>query len=188
MPHGPTVQIILPMTCRPKAYADGKLHRSVRTPAICPVCLTAGSLEAHGYYHRDTTDDEGAILGIWVRRFRCRHCRRTVSCLPRFAQPYRVVNSDTIDAYFCGRRTGPGIARNETRLQRYLQRFMEWAVRLRDIIGPAFGPAPPTDPIALWLRLRSAGRGLAQCTVGLVRDFGVTLFGTYLCHQRSALA
>ena len=184
LPHGFTMQIIIPMTCRPKAYADGRLQRSVRAPATCPVCRANGSLGAHDYYDRDTTDDEGAVLRIWVRRFRCRRCRTAVSCLPRFAQPYLMVNSDTIDAYFNGRRTGLGIVHNENRLQRYWRRFAEWSGQLRDIIGPAFGPVSPTEPLPLWRRLRNAGGGLARCNLMFVRDYGVTFFGTYMCHQR----
>ena len=160
----------------------------VRSPAICPVCRAEGSLEAHGYYERDTTDDDGVVLQFQVRRFRCRHCRKTVSCLPRFAQPYRVVNSNTIGAYFSGQRTGRGIERNMARLERYWQRFAEWAVQLSNAIGLSRGPAPPTEPLALWHVLRTIGCGLGQCTLGFVRDFGVTFFGAYLCHRRPALA
>ena len=176
------------MTCRPESYAQRDLHRTVRPPAICPFCQAPGSLEAHGYYHRDTTNSEGTVLKIQVRRFRCRRCRKAVSCLPGFAQPYLVVNSTTIDAYFNGHRTSHGIEANTARLESYWHRFTARSRGLCATIGQSFGPAPPTAPLALWRRLRRVSRGLARCTLGLVRDFGVTLFGTFRCHRRPARA
>src|ERR1700737_5121886 len=43
------------------------------------------------------------LVRMAVRRFFCRCCAVTVSCLPRFAQPYRVVCNATIEAFFEGR-------------------------------------------------------------------------------------
>lgn len=177
------MQIIIPIECRPRDYVDRGMHRTVHAPKTCPLCQTERHLEAHGYYKRDTTDDLGMILGILVRRFRCRDCHRTVSCLPRFVQPYRLVNSNAIDAYFNGLRTGFGIERNTARLGRYWRRFAEWSVQLRNTIGPLFGPTPAANLHDFWRLLRVIGSGLGGCTLELVRDHGVTLFGAYLCHR-----
>jgi len=183
MPHRLAVQIIVPMTCQPKDYVEGELHRTVCAPKTCPLCQTERKLESLGYYSRGTTDDIGRILSILVRRFQCRDCHRTVSCLPRFAQPYRLVNSNAIDAYFNGRRTGFGIEQNIASLGRYWRRFAEWSAQLRDTLGPSFGPTPPGSPDDFWRLLRVIGPGLGGCTLELVRDHGVTLFGAYLCHR-----
>jgi hypothetical protein len=47
-------------------------------------------------------DPCGLPVLIAVRRFVCRHSPVTVSCLPQFAQPYRLVCNETIEAFFAG--------------------------------------------------------------------------------------
>jgi hypothetical protein len=54
-------------------------------------------LGALAYYERYITTATVLVLLIWVRRFLCRHCRISVSCLPDFAQPYRAVNTPTVE-------------------------------------------------------------------------------------------
>lgn len=183
MSHRSGVQVLISIACRPTEYVERHLHSTVRPPSSCPVCGAARSLGAHGYYARDTTDDTGMILRIRVRRFLCRRCRRTVSCLPRFAQPYRVVNSSTIDAYFSGDRANLAIERNTARLARYWRRFDQWSARLRIIIGMASGPAPPENLSGFWCALRADGRDLGGRTQELVRDHRITVFGAYVCHR-----
>ena len=51
------------------------------------------------------------LVLIAVRRFVCRHCPVTVSCLPQFAQPYRLVCNETIEAFFAGEKDRVEIAR-----------------------------------------------------------------------------
>jgi Domain of unknown function (DUF6431) len=56
-------------------------------PDGCPQCQARCPLIAHGFYCRTLVDVtfDGAI---WVRRYLCRLCKRTVSLLPDFALPY----------------------------------------------------------------------------------------------------
>ena len=63
------------------------------------------------------------VLEIWVRRFFCNHCCISVSCLPQFAQPYRVVNSDTVQAAFDEQHSRPEVQRWWVLLQSYWRRF-----------------------------------------------------------------
>jgi len=63
------------------------------------------------------------VLLIWVRRFLCRHCRISVSCLPQFAQPYRPVNTPTIAAGFNGQDDCPEVQRWSELIGVYWRRF-----------------------------------------------------------------
>ena len=85
------MQTIFQTSLTPEQYAQQDYQRQVPPPENCPNCHLAHSLEALCYYHRYISTATALVLWIWVRRFWCRHCRVTVSCLPAFAQPYRLV-------------------------------------------------------------------------------------------------
>ena len=55
---------------------------------------------ALGYYSRNVTSPKRGVLRIFVRRFRCCECGKTVSVLPSFVQPYRLVLNLTINEFF----------------------------------------------------------------------------------------
>jgi hypothetical protein len=109
----------------------------------------------------------------------------TVSCLPRFAQPYRLICNATIEAFFEGRS-----ARNDVRawselLGRYRRAYQRWFETLRMECGALFGRSPPEQkPLRFWGRIMKACGGLASATGKLVGQLRVTLFGRYRCHQR----
>ena len=88
------MQTIYPTSLTPEQYAQQKYHQQVRPPENCPNCQRAHVLEALAYYERFITTATALVLLIWVRRFLCRVCRVSVSCLPSFAQPYRPVHGE----------------------------------------------------------------------------------------------
>lgn len=178
------MQVIVKMRYRPEQYVEQKLHRRVQPPSLCPSCTKRNRLKAHGYYERGVTNTAGHVCAIATRRFKCKHCGVTVSCLPSFAQPYRLVNNQTIEHYFNGQTTRLDVQRNEARLRRYWRGFEKWAPRLRKRLGSALGRAPPWEKAeALWQRLMGAYKTFNTCTRHLVLDFQSTCFRVYLCHQ-----
>jgi hypothetical protein len=177
------MQTIYPTSLTPEQYAQQEYHRQVRPPENCPNCRRAQALEALAYYHRYITTTTALVLLIWVRRFLCRHCRVSVSCLPAFAQPYRPVNTPTIAAGFKGQVT-PAVARWRELIRGYWRRFtahLPWLLRR---VGQAFG-AVPLRPTAhgFWGQLLRHCGDLASATAQLVHRFHTCLFGTYRCHQ-----
>jgi hypothetical protein len=144
-------------------------------------------LEALAYYHRYITTTTALVLMIWVRRFLCRHCRVSVSCLPEFAQPYRPVNTPTVAAGFNGQATVQ-VARWSDLLRSYWQRFETHLPVLLRQVGNAFGPVP-LQPTAqgFWRQLLGHCGELASATRELIHQFHTCLFGTYRCHQRRQL-
>jgi hypothetical protein len=182
------MQTIYPTSLTPEQYVEHEHHKQVRPPENCPDCRQARGFEALGYYDRYITTATALVLLMWVRRFLCRHCGVSVSCLPDFAQPYRLVNTPTIATGFNGQNGCPEVQRWRPLIGRYWRRFENHLPLLLRQVGNAFGPAP-LQPTArgFWRQLLRHCGDLASATGQLVRQFHACLFGTYRCHQRRQL-
>jgi hypothetical protein len=180
------VQIIVEVGIDPMSYAREQYQRRVRAPTVCPNCGAAQALEAHGYYLRWVTAALcGLLVQIAVRRFLCRHCPVTVSCLPHFAQPYRLVCNETTEAFFEGQTQRRDVERWQELLARYRRAYARFWRELRATCGAFFGRSPPREqPPGFWRRIMDACGGLTAATGRLVHALGVTPFGRYRCHQR----
>lgn len=182
------MQTIYPTSLTPEQYVEQEYHKQVRPPENCPNCQGAHALEALAYYGRYITTAAALVLMIWVRRFFCRLCRVSVSCLPGFAQPYRLVNTPTVAAGFNGEEARPDVRRWSLLIDSYWRRFeTHLAVLLRQV-GNAFGPVP-LRPAAkgFWRQVLQRCGNLANATQQLIHRFQTCLFGTYRCHQRRQL-
>ena len=180
------MQVIIQIELTVEQYVEEQFHRRVRVPERCGNCGAFGTLSLHAYYDRDTTGTQGELVHFWVARFICEVCKLTTSCLPSFAQPYRLAASETIEAYVNGDTDRLDVRRTEGLLARYLKRFERWQASLRGIIGNRFGRAPPKETAtAFWRRAVAACGSLAELTLRLVQEFRTTCFGTYRCHQPS---
>lgn len=179
------VQQIFQTSLTPEQYAHSDYHRQVPPPENCPNCQRAQVLEALAYYQRYISTATALFLLIWVRRFRCRRCRISVSCLPSFAQPYRPVNTTTITAGFNGQAARPEVQRARELIKCYWRRFETHLPVLLRSVGNAFG-ALPLQPTAhgFWGQLLGHGGDLARASEQLISQFHTCLFGTYCCHQR----
>jgi hypothetical protein len=181
------MQRIFQTSLTPEEYAEQEYHRQVPAPENCPNCERAHVLEALAYYHRFITTATALVLLIWVRRFLCRHCRVSVSCLPEFAQPYRLVNTPTVAAGFDGQATPP-VARWSELIRGYWRRFEAHLPVLLRQVGNAFGVLPlPATAKEFWPQLLRHCGDLAKATRQLIHQFHSCLFGTYRCHQRRLL-
>jgi hypothetical protein len=141
-------------------------------------------LEALTYYQRWISTATDFVLRIWIRRFQCRRCEITVSCLPEFAQPYRPVNTPTVADGFHGKATDQ-VKRWSYLIKGYWKRFAEHLPELLRQVGNAFGPVPlqPTAQDFWWQLIARCG-DLGAATQQLIDKFHTCLFGTYRCHQR----
>jgi hypothetical protein len=169
-----------------EAYVQERHHLRIQPPLQCPKCGRFRVLWVLGYYRRYTTGALGQAVAFLVRRFRCTYCRVTVSCLPRFAQPYRLVSHTTLEAFVKGLHRRRDVQAQWDLLQRYLRRFVAWRPELLKIVGHQFGRASPKeDATAFWQRAVARCGSLHKLTVLLVEQFGTTCFGSYRCHQAS---
>jgi hypothetical protein len=182
------MQTIYPTSLTPEQYVEQEYHQQVRPPQNCPHCQRAHALEALAYYDRYITTATALVLMICVRRFLCRLCRMSVSCLPAFAQPYRPVNTSTIAAGFNGQDARPEVQRWRLLIDGYWRRFETHLPVLLRQVGNAFGPVPlrPTAK-GFWRQLLRQRGDLARATRQLIHQFHTRLFGTYRCHQRRQL-
>ena len=136
-----------------------------------------------GYYLRSVTAGDATVLRISIRRFRCSQCRKTVSMLPAFAQPYRLVHNATVNAYFGGCRKAVEIIPWSALLRRYWKRFAWWVPQLEGVVRSRLGhPSDPRVPERYWAALLMAFGDVIVTTKLLVSEFRVTLFGRYRCH------
>lgn len=177
------MQTIYPTSLTPEQYAEQEYHQQVRPPENCPNCSQAHTLEALAYYRRYVTWLTRVLI-ISVRRFLCRECRVSISCLPDFAQPYRAVNTATVAAGFSGQGQSREVQHWGTAIAAYWRRFQGHLLRLVQQVGNAFGPVPlaPTAR-GFWQQLLGHCGDLAAATRQLVHQFHTCLFGTYRCHQ-----
>jgi hypothetical protein len=121
-------------------YVATEAQNAAIRPEICPHCGRSSCLRALGYYSRSiSSNTSGRILVARVRRFRCRLLGKTVSLLPSFAHPYRLVGSSSIDRYFSGRRSGIEMVLRSSLLKRYWRRFEIWLPYLLVSTGGALG-------------------------------------------------
>ena len=85
--HKDVMQTIYPTSLTPEQYVEQEYHKQVRPPENCPNCQRAHGFEALAYYERFITTATALVLLIFVRRFLCRVCHVSVSCLPPLPSP-----------------------------------------------------------------------------------------------------
>ena len=180
------MQLIQSLPLDAEQYVAEEFHRRILPPAECPHCGKSGSLLALGYYERDLSRLVDGLIRIKVRRFCCRRgCGKTVSILPVFAQPYRVVQNEMIERYIRGAPYDASVMRWMGVLPRYRRRFVRWLPEIQRVLGLDSNRAPPEDAEALawWRRLVAEYGDLGRTTLVFVSLFKITLFGRYQCHR-----
>ncbi len=177
------MQILFHFAGDAESYVAGGCHASVMPPLICPHCGQANCLEPHGYYPRGITAAEAVdILRLKIRRFLCWATGRTVSMLPDFAQPYRLIRSSTIQKFFSGGSVEIDVIRWTPLLKRYWRRFSNWFPTLFEVTAEHSGNSPPL-PGEIWQFFASAWGEMPAATFYLVGAYHVTAFAKYSCHQ-----
>ena len=178
------MQQIIAFLGSPEEYVHDGAHRKVTRPEICAICGSPGGMLAHGYYSRSVTIP-GPIMRllIQIRRFLCFFCRRTTSMLPDFAQPYRLVATDTVNEYLAGSRDTAEVKRWSEHLGRYQQRFEDRIQETRFALATAYDiPELPLVAIDLWGEVCRHFDGARRFTARFAGEVGMTVFGTYRCH------
>lgn len=141
-------------------------------------------LELPGVYERYVSNGSTSQL-IAVLRYRCEQTGATVSLLPDFAQPYRLLASELIEDYFF-ERSNRFLECWLDLLKSYRKRFEGWYERLCSIVGFSLGRAPPelgssAAEYFKWL-VGACGNSLKKTTRTLTKRLKVSTFGHYQCH------
>jgi hypothetical protein len=177
------MQIIHAVRVSADQYMATCFHEGVEPPCKCPHCDATNALRALGYYSRNVTSPKSGVLRILVRRFRCCKCGKTVSVLPSFVQPYRLVLNVTINEFFGGTLSANALSWLPL-LKQYWNRFSDWLPWIDRVIGSVVSRSPPhLDAVGWWQVMAETFGDLEKITAALVGRFGVTLFGRYRCHS-----
>ncbi len=181
------MQVLYRVYVEAEGYVAQKFQERIPAPASCPHCGTPKSFWALGYYERNLSGTISGVMRIRIRRFRCIHCGKTVSFLPDFAQPYRLVQSRTIHRFFCGHRHASDIVRWYPLLQKYWHRFERWLPEVRKSVSleRSCRPPPTRQSRAWWISLVERLGDLVPMTVHFVSQFHMTLFGGYRFHEHN---
>jgi hypothetical protein len=139
--------------------------------------------KAAAYYKRYISGRGARLLLIYIRRFRCRSCRKTISLLPSFAQPYRLIQNRTL-GFYVNNTHQTETSRWKSLLRPYWRRYCRWSKHLIIALSGAWGRSPPTNsPIGLWRWLETFYGGFEKASNRLIIDLKITFFGKYRCHQ-----
>ncbi len=178
------MQLIVEFPVDAEEYAAQGLAQNVSPPEACPHCQARATLEALGYYQRNVTGGKSTVLRLSIRRFRCQACGKTVSILPAFAQPYRLIHNRAIHRFFCGQKSGADVTPWRALLRRYWQKFGSWFSRVDAVLRRPFDHVPhPRSPERWWEAVVASYGDMAAATRLLVTEFQTTLFGRYRCHR-----
>jgi hypothetical protein len=145
------MQILHPFDGSVQQYLEQLADPDRHRPAHCPQCQDKRPLTAHGFYRRTIIDI--AFDGpIFVRRYLCEACRRTVSLLPEFALPYLRSSVSVIALFLIARllqaKTLVASLPPSSPYQRgqlWLRRFRAQAAALCASLAPLTNPVPASD-------------------------------------------
>ena len=122
---------------------------------------------------------------IKVLRWFCKQTGATVSLLPDFAQPYRLLENELIeDSFF--QRPNRFLQSWSDLLNSYQRRFERWYDDLSSVVGFSLGREPPgirscAREYFKWL-VDACGNCLKNATRTLTKHLKVSIFGRYKCH------
>jgi hypothetical protein len=175
------MQIIVDVGMTPEEYVAHRGHETIPAPQGCPNarCGNHRRLHRHMKYERGLS---GLPTAFCVAVFLCSQCRKTVSCLPSFALPYRYVRVATVEAYLRGETKDPDVQHHEHLLQRYLKDLQLHLALLLRRLGYFLGKAPFSSVKDFWRALKKKCEGLMNGSRILVMDFGLGLFRQYAVH------
>jgi hypothetical protein len=175
----------------PHIIADFDLKAAMKAGLVKSLVLDKrrelGALPNEELQFKADRDEHGSpksgVMRIPVRRFRCCECGKTVSVLPSFVQPYRLVLNVTINEFFGGTLSANALSWLPL-LKQYWNRFSDWLPRIDRVIRSVVSRSPPRSDATGWWKVMAATFGdLEKITAALVGRFGVTLFGRYRCHS-----
>jgi len=177
------MQRIYPSPWTVEEYIAAQAHEQIIPESTCPRCGQATTLHRHARYERWVLTQLAKFVLIWIARFLCPLCNKTISYLPDFVATYRVLQWDTFQAFLEGQRDRPDVYRFLDRLQACRRQAQRFCAELFRTVGAGLGRPPPRTARGLWGWLKKAGDGLRPVTRKLVTNFKISLFKRYHCHQ-----
>ena len=92
-------------------------------PGTCPHCHD--EMIGHGFYQRYIITEKNKNYRLHIKRFKCLHCRRTVSLLPSFLLPYFQRSLKAIFTALYSYLVKKQYTLEQRQLHTYLRRFLD---------------------------------------------------------------
>ena len=139
-------------------------------------------VHCHGRYSRQGDCKKIPAL-VWILRFLCLICGRTISVLPDELLPYRPISAAKVQEHFDAlAKDQPIPSATEIEqgcLKRAWERFTRRCAALAALLGQMM-QLVSLEPKLIWLQLRRWG-SLSDILLRLARPFNTSLLHDYLC-------
>jgi hypothetical protein len=148
-------------------------------PECCPCCGTWHTFVSHGFYLRQPKDQD-QVYRIWIKRWFCKVCHRTLSLLPSFLLRFRhyllAVIQQVLVARFedhaswhetvrqCAPEGLPGLRTIGRWCQAFAEQAATWLTAVQATLARQDSASPALDPFGPAAGPRDAPRALLYLT------------------------
>jgi hypothetical protein len=152
-------------------------------PECCPACGTRHVFIGHGFYPRKPKD-QTQVYRIWIKRWFCKACHRTLSVLPSFLLRFRhyllVVIAQVVVARFehnvswheLERQSAPDGLPSLRTIGRWCHAFAEqaarWCAAVQETLARQDSTSPALDPLGPAAGPLAAPHALLHATTHLL--------------------
>jgi transposase-like protein len=172
--------IVTDFGCPVHTYVAGGKPLEVERPSSCPHCHAADVMIGHGFYLRKALDQTQVYL-VWIKRWYCTACHRTLSMLPSFLLPFRhyllIVIQQVVLARYeqndswaqVQQQCAPDQAPSLRTIVRWCRSFAEqagrWLAEVQHTLAQHDMASPWLDPLGEAASPQAAPRALLQASV-----------------------
>jgi hypothetical protein len=175
--------IVTDFACSVQAYVKHFAGLVFPRPQVCPHCRASGQFIGHGFYLRKALDQTQVYL-VWIKRWYCKACQRTLSALPSFLLRFRhyvlEVIEQVVRARFeigaswrqlrqsCTQQAAP----SDRSIKRWCSSFAEQAARwwaaVQGELAQHDSGSPALNPLGEAVNIQDAPRALLQVALHLL--------------------
>ena len=178
-----TIVIVTDFACDVQSYRDDFEQLCFPRPKVCSCCQAVDTFIGHGYYPRKPLDQQRAYR-IWIKRWLCKACRRTLSVLPSFLLRFRhyllEVIQQVVVARFEGAASWNQVSRHcshegapsERTIKQWCQSFADhastWLAVVQQTLAQHDATLPLLDVLGEATEARHTAGGLLQAATHLL--------------------
>lgn len=175
--------IVTDFRCPVHTYVAGGKPLVVERPSSCPHCHATDVMIGHGFYLRKALDQTQVYL-IWIKRWYCKACHRTLSVLPSFLLQFRhyvlIVIQQVVLARYeqndswtqVQQHCAPDQAPSARTIGRWCRSFAEqagrWLAEVQHTLAEHDMASPLLDPLGEAAVPQDAPRALLQAAIHML--------------------
>lgn len=175
--------IVTDFACSVQAYVGHFTGLVFPRPPVCPHCQACGQFIGHGFYLRKALGQTQVYL-VWIKRWYCKVCQRTMSVLPSFLLRFRHYLLEVIEPVVLARfemeaswkqtwraSTQQG-APSERSMKRWCSSFAKQAARwwaaIQGQLAQHDAGSPVLNPLGEVANVQAAPRALLEAALHLL--------------------